>query len=96
MNVISARRAEPLLEIRNLTIRYREGERQVTAVRDVSFTLEPGGALAAVLSFLGFGVQPPAADWGLMISNGRAFRRHTRRRRASASIPSVTFRCCAR
>ena len=29
--------------------------------------------LSAVLSFLGFGVQPPAADWGLMISNGRAF-----------------------
>jgi peptide/nickel transport system permease protein len=28
--------------------------------------------LGAVLSFLGF-VQPPAADWGLMISNGRAF-----------------------
>jgi len=23
--------------------------------------------LGAVLSFLGFGVQPPAADWGLMI-----------------------------
>ncbi len=29
--------------------------------------------LGAVLSFLGFGVQPPAADWGLMISAGRAF-----------------------
>ena len=29
--------------------------------------------LGAVLSFLGLGVQPPAADWGLMISNGRAF-----------------------
>jgi len=29
--------------------------------------------LGAVLSFLGFGVQPPTADWGLMISNGRAF-----------------------
>src|SRR5271155_4761354 len=29
--------------------------------------------LGAVLSFLGFGVQPPAADWGLMISSGRAF-----------------------
>jgi peptide/nickel transport system permease protein len=29
--------------------------------------------LGSVLSFLGFGVQPPAADWGLMISNGRAF-----------------------
>jgi peptide/nickel transport system permease protein len=29
--------------------------------------------LGAVLSFLGFGVQPPAADWGLMISAGRGF-----------------------
>lgn len=29
--------------------------------------------LAAVLSFLGFGVQPPAADWGLMISQARGF-----------------------
>lgn len=29
--------------------------------------------LGAVLSFLGFGVQPPEADWGLMIGNGRAF-----------------------
>jgi len=29
--------------------------------------------LGAVLSFLGFGVQPPQADWGLMISNGRSF-----------------------
>jgi peptide/nickel transport system permease protein len=29
--------------------------------------------LGAVLSFLGFGVQPPAADWGLMISSARDF-----------------------
>src|SRR5208282_4128376 len=29
--------------------------------------------MGAVLSFLGFGVQPPAADWGLMISSGRSF-----------------------
>jgi peptide/nickel transport system permease protein len=29
--------------------------------------------LGAVLSFLGFGVQPPAADWGLMINNSRDF-----------------------
>jgi peptide/nickel transport system permease protein len=29
--------------------------------------------LGSVLSFLGFGVQPPAADWGLMISNGRSY-----------------------
>jgi len=29
--------------------------------------------MGAVLSFLSFGVQPPAADWGLMISSGRSF-----------------------
>jgi peptide/nickel transport system permease protein len=29
--------------------------------------------VGAVLSFLGLGVQPPAADWGLMISQGRTF-----------------------
>ena len=29
--------------------------------------------LGAVLSFLGFGVQPPAADWGLMLSSARDF-----------------------
>ncbi len=29
--------------------------------------------LAAVLSFLGFGVQPPRADWGLMIAQARSF-----------------------
>jgi peptide/nickel transport system permease protein len=29
--------------------------------------------LGAVLSFLGFGVQPPSADWGLMISQARGF-----------------------
>jgi peptide/nickel transport system permease protein len=26
----------------------------------------------AALSFLGLGVQPPTADWGLMVSNGQA------------------------
>lgn len=29
--------------------------------------------VGAVLSFLGFGVQPPSADWGLMISQARGF-----------------------
>jgi peptide/nickel transport system permease protein len=29
--------------------------------------------LAAALSFLGLGVQPPAADWGLMIAEARPF-----------------------
>jgi peptide/nickel transport system permease protein len=29
--------------------------------------------IAASLSFLGLGIQPPAADWGLMLSQGRKF-----------------------
>jgi peptide/nickel transport system permease protein len=41
----------------------------------VLFTLNiPGAILAeASLSFLGIGAQPPAASWGLMVSNGREF-----------------------
>lgn len=31
--------------------------------------------LASILSFLGLGVQPPAAEWGIMVSQGRAFLR---------------------
>src|SRR5271155_162803 len=37
-----------LLEIRNLTIRYREDDQHITAVRDVSLSLKPGGSLAIV------------------------------------------------
>ena len=29
-------------------------------------------SIIAALSFLGFGLQPPAADWGLMINENRA------------------------
>jgi peptide/nickel transport system ATP-binding protein len=71
----------PLLEIRNLTIRYREGDRHVTAVRDISFTLQPGGALAivgesgsgkssvagAILDFLG----PAAEITGAILFEGQ-------------------------
>jgi peptide/nickel transport system permease protein len=37
--------------------------------------LEFGAAVLSVagLSFLGFGVAPPAAEWGTLIANGRAF-----------------------
>ncbi|MGI6246552.1 MAG: ABC transporter permease [Pseudochelatococcus sp.] len=37
--------------------------------------LEFGGAVLAVaaLSFLGFGAQPPAAEWGTLISEGRGY-----------------------
>jgi peptide/nickel transport system permease protein len=41
----------------------------------VQATLDLGGVIitAAGLSFLGLGIQPPSADWGLMISEGRNF-----------------------
>ena len=41
----------------------------------VQATMDFGGVIltAAGLSFLGLGVQPPAADWGLMISEGRTY-----------------------
>lgn len=41
----------------------------VEASLRVTFAILTG----AVLSFLGFGVQPPSADWGLMISQARSF-----------------------
>lgn len=41
----------------------------------VQATMDFGGVIiaAAGLSFLGLGVQPPSADWGLMISEGRIY-----------------------
>ena len=44
----------------------------------VLFTLDIPSAILteSSLSFLGMGVQPPAASWGLMVSAGRAFLYH--------------------
>jgi peptide/nickel transport system ATP-binding protein len=81
MNALPAPPTEPLLEIRNLTIRYREDERKVTAVRDVSFALKSGGSLAivgesgsgkssvvgAILNFLG----PEAEISGAILFEGQ-------------------------
>ncbi len=41
----------------------------------VQASLTAGGVIlsASSLSFLGLGVQPPIAEWGAMISNGRSF-----------------------
>ena len=43
-----------------------------------------GGAvlLVAALGFLGLGAQPPSAEWGLMLSEGRSF---------IASFPHITI-----
>jgi peptide/nickel transport system ATP-binding protein len=48
MSVPASPSAEPLLEVRNLTICYREDDRRVIAARDINFTLRPGGSLAIV------------------------------------------------
>ena len=41
----------------------------------VQASFDMGGAIlsAAGLSFIGFGAQPPAPEWGVMISDGRKF-----------------------
>jgi microcin C transport system ATP-binding protein len=38
----------PLLDVRNLCVRFRQGEKETVAVEDVSFTLERGRTLALV------------------------------------------------
>jgi ABC-type dipeptide/oligopeptide/nickel transport system permease subunit len=45
----------------------------------VSATMGIGGTIltAAALGFLGLGAQPPAPEWGVMISDGRPFLRQT-------------------
>jgi len=40
--------AQPLLDVRNLSVAFRQGERETVAVDDVSFTLERGRTLALV------------------------------------------------
>jgi len=81
MNALPSPPTQPLLEIRNLTIRYREGESKITAVRDVSFALKPRGSLAivgesgsgkssvagAILNFLG----PEAEISGAILFEGQ-------------------------
>jgi len=44
---------------------------QIIVVASIDMALDI--AIAAVLSFLGLGVRAPAADWGLMIAEGRSY-----------------------
>ena len=55
------------------TIVFREIVPNGLAAVVVQATLSMGGVIigAAALSFLGFGVQPPTASWGRMLSNSR-------------------------
>ena len=49
----------------------------------------PRALLAAtILSFLGFGVQPPTAEWGAMITGGQAYLRQAP---LLSTIPSIAI-----
>ena len=49
-----------------------EDDAQVPNVEDdVGLRLTYSIIMVAALSFIGFGMQPPAADWGLMINENR-------------------------
>lgn len=56
-------------------IMFRELLPNVMSAVVVEFTIRLAFAIFAVatLSFLGFGIQPPTPDWGLMVSEGRPF-----------------------
>jgi peptide/nickel transport system permease protein len=58
-----------------LRILFRHIFPNVLSPITVQSTLDMGGAVltAAGLSFIGFGVQPPTAEWGAMVSSGRDY-----------------------
>lgn len=58
-----------------LRILFRHIFPNVLSPITVQSTLDMGGAVltAAGLSFIGFGVQPPTAEWGAMVSTGRDY-----------------------
>jgi len=56
-------------------ILFRELLPNIVGTLNVEYTLRLALSIFAVatLSFLGFGIQPPTPDWGLMVSEGRPF-----------------------
>ena len=61
--------------VKNLTIIWRHILPNVLTPVMVQATLDIGSAIltAAGLSFIGLGTQPPTADWGVMINQGRLY-----------------------
>lgn len=57
----------------SLSIVLREVLPNVTGTLIVEFSIRTGYSILFIggLGFLGFGAQPPAADWGLMVNEGR-------------------------
>jgi peptide/nickel transport system permease protein len=60
---------------RTSTILYREVLPNIMAPTTADFALRVtyGVIFVATLNFLGLGVQPPQADWGVMVGEGRGF-----------------------
>jgi peptide/nickel transport system permease protein len=65
--------AAEALAVPRRRILLREVLPNLTTPLFVEFTLRLTWAIAAMaaISFLGFGVQPPSTDWGLMINQNR-------------------------
>lgn len=61
--------------VRDLSILFRHIMPHITTVVLVQATMDLGGAIltGAAMSFLGLGAQPPTADWGRMVSEGRTY-----------------------
>ncbi|MGO4112485.1 ABC transporter permease [Rhizobium ruizarguesonis] len=57
---------------------------------DFTLRITWGIIALSTLSFLGLGVQPPQADWGLMIQEGRASLRHAP---LVAIVPAIGIAC---
>jgi peptide/nickel transport system permease protein len=71
--------AAHMVGVRNPRIIFRHVLPNSLAPIIVSATMGIGGTIltAAALGFLGLGAQPPAPEWGVMISDGRPFLRQT-------------------
>ena len=61
--------------VRDPAIVFRHIMPNIITVVLVQATMDLGGAIitGAAMSFLGLGAQPPTADWGRMISEGRTY-----------------------
>jgi len=61
--------------VRDPAIVFRHIMPNIITVVLVQATMDLGGAIltAAAMSFLGLGAQPPTADWGRMVSEGRTY-----------------------
>ena len=66
-----------ILTISNTSIIFREVIPNCLAPIIVQATLSVASAIlsTASLSFIGLGVQPPAPEWGAMLSSGRSYLR---------------------